>query len=198
MVGYRGVEELSLLFWAATRARFILCQSLNLKWFWPSIRLQVRVEIIEISSFPGVSIMESIRILDHDVNVLIRSGLDPSLLSSLYDCACAISTALKVWPSDSDYDVISTTHFWLVCTSTPGAAPLLLVRKVCMLPVLGALWVEQQMLACLYLCFLFIHVIFRYRFDRLKHFRAAKIRELSVCRSGLKELFYLICSVKNV
>lgn len=95
-LGLRGVGELSLLFWAATRARFVLFQSLNLKWLWPSYCLQVLVEIIESSSFPSIVPMDSIRILDHDVNILIRSCLDPSLLSSLYNGSCAISTALKV------------------------------------------------------------------------------------------------------
>ena len=85
-----------LLFWAAARARFVLFESLNLKWLWPSNCLQLLVEIIESSCFPGIGPMDSIRILDHDVNILIGSGLNPSLLSSFYDSACAISTALKV------------------------------------------------------------------------------------------------------
>lgn len=93
---WRGVGELPLLFGTATRARFVLFESLNLKWLWPSNCLQILVEIIESSCFPGIGPMNSIRILDHDVNVLIWGGLDPSFLSSLYDCPCAVSTAVKV------------------------------------------------------------------------------------------------------
>lgn len=75
---WRGVGELSLLFRAATMAHFILFQSINLKWFRPSICLQLLVEIIESACFPGIGRMNSFRILDHDVNVLVWSGLSPA------------------------------------------------------------------------------------------------------------------------
>ena len=76
---WRGIGELSLLFWAATMARFILFQSIYLKWFRPSICLQLLVEIIKSACFPCIGRMNSFRILDHDVNVLVWSGLSPSL-----------------------------------------------------------------------------------------------------------------------
>jgi hypothetical protein len=79
-VGRRGVGELSLLFRAATMACFILFQYINLKWLRPFICLQLLVEIIESACFLGIGRMNSLRILDHDVNVFVRSDMSrPSL-----------------------------------------------------------------------------------------------------------------------